>query len=246
MERGKTKLHVRSVCDYTEVACAYESLGCGVRMLREDAEKHKREARERHMDLALDTVSLREEQHKTLSEGEAMVFKLPGYASKKEKNARFYSPLFYTSSGGYKMCIRVDANGYGDGKGTHVSVFTKLLQGRYDNQLHWPFLGSITYVLLNQLADDKHHSRVAIYDTDNDMQVGSSRGFHKFLPHSSLPHDPATTLTTHCTSECQSQWPTTSHGWSALTKYSGTSEKGTLWDQYKFKWFVPFIEVVLF
>ena len=28
--------------------------------------------------------------------------------------------------------------------------------------------------------------------------------------------------------------------------YSGTSEKGTLWDQYKFKWFVPFIEVVLF
>ena len=29
-------------------------------------------------------------------------------------------------------------------------------------------------------------------------------------------------------------------------EYSGTSEKGTLWDQYKFKWFVPFIEVVLF
>ena len=28
--------------------------------------------------------------------------------------------------------------------------------------------------------------------------------------------------------------------------YSETSEKGTLWDQYKFKWFVPFIEVVLF
>ena len=24
--------------------------------------------------------------------------------------------------------------------------------------------------------------------------------------------------------------------------YSGISEKGTLWDQYKFKWSVPFIE----
>ena len=30
------------------------------------------------------------------------------------------------------------------------------------------------------------------------------------------------------------------------SEYSGTSKKGTLWDQYKFKCFVPFIEVVLF
>ena len=188
MERGKTKQHVRSVCDYTEVACAYESLGCGVRMLRRDSEKHKREAREKHMDLALDTVSSREEQHKTLSEGEAMVFKLPGYASKKEKNEIFYSPPFYTSSGGYKMYIRVDANGAGDGKGTHVSVCTKLLEGRYDDQLHWPFLGTVTYELLNQLADDKHYNRILRHD----MQVGNSKGKTKFLHHSSLSHDPAT------------------------------------------------------
>ena len=192
MEREKTKQHVSSVCDYTEVACAYESLGCGVRMLRKDAEKHKREAREKHMDLALDTVSSREEQHKTLSEGEAIIFKLPGYASKKEKNGIFYSPPFYTSSGGYKMCFRVDANGNGDGAGTHVSVFTKLLEGRYDDQLDWPFLGTITYELLNQLADDKHYSSVSVLDTDDDMHVGSSRGYPKFFPHSSLSHDPAT------------------------------------------------------
>ena len=192
MERGKTKQHVRSVCDYTEVACAYESLGCAVRMLRKDAEKHKREAREKHMDLALDTVSSREEQHKTLSEGEAIIFKLPGYASKKEKNEIFYSPPFYTSSGGYRMHIKVNANGAGDGEGTHVSVSTELLEGRYDNQLHWPFLGTVTYELLNQLADDKHYNRVSVHGADDDMQVGSSKGKTKFLPHSSLSHDPAT------------------------------------------------------
>ena len=192
MERGKTQQHVRSVCDYTEVACAYESLGCGVRMLRKDAEKHKREAREKHMDLALDTVSSREEQHKTLSEGEAIVFKLPGYASKKEKVERFNSKPFYTRPGGYNMCISVDANGDGTGKGTHVSVYTKLLEGRYDDQLHWPFLGTVAYALLNQLADNKHHSRVSVYGTDYNMQVGSSKGYGKFLPHSSLSHDPAT------------------------------------------------------
>ena len=32
---------------------------------------------------------------------------------------------------------------------------------------------------------------------------------------------------------------------SDITDYSGISEQRTLWDQYKFKWFVPCIEVVL-
>ena len=189
IEQGKTKQHVRSVCDYTEVACAYQNLGCGVRMLRKDAEKHKREAREKHMDLALDTVS---SQHKTLSEGEAIVFKLSGYASKKEKNEEFYSTPFYTSPGGYKMLINIGTNGFGARKGTHVSVFTKLLEGRYDDHLHWPFLGTISYELLNQLADEKHCNSVIVFDANHGMQVGTSKGDIKFLPHSSLSHDPAT------------------------------------------------------
>ena len=192
MERGKTMQHVRSVCDYTEVACAYESLGCGVRMLRKDIKKHQENDDKVHLHLSLQTVCELKEQHKTLSQGEALVFKLSGYASKKENNEIFKSIPFYTSPGGYKMCIRVDANGCGDGKGTHVSVFTTLLEGRYDDQLHRPFMGTVTYQLLNQLADDKHHSSVVIYNADNDMQVGSSMGDDKFLPHSSLSHDPAT------------------------------------------------------
>ena len=192
MERGKTKQHVRSVCDYTEVACAYENLGCGVRMLRKDIKKHQENDNNMHLHLSLQTVCVLKDQHKTLSEGEALLFKLSGYASKKENNKAFWSIPFYVTPGGYKMCIRVDANGYGAGAGTYVSVFTELVQGRYDDQLHWPFLGTITYELLNQLADDKHHSTVVIHNASSDMQVGSSRGDHKFLPHSSLSHDPAT------------------------------------------------------
>ena len=192
MERGKTKQHVRSVCDYTEVVCAYESLGCAVRMLRKDVEKHEKEKRETHVDLALDTVSSREEQHKTPSEGEAVIFKLSGYASKKEKNEEFYSRPFYSSPGGYKMCINIDANGHGAGKGTDVSIFTKLLKGRYDDQLHWPFLGTVTYELLNQLTDDNHFSRVLAYDASCNLYAGRCYGFIQFLPHSSLSHDPAT------------------------------------------------------
>ena len=108
-----------------------------------------------HLHLSLRNSCLREEQHKTLSEGEAVIFKLTGYASKKEKNEVFFSDPFYVTPGGYMMCITAYANGCGDGAGTHVSVFTELLEGRYDDQLYWPFLGTITYELLNQLADDK-------------------------------------------------------------------------------------------
>ena len=192
MERGKTKEHVSSDCEYTEVACVYESLGCGVRMLRKDREKHEKENREKHVDLSLATVKSLSEQHKTLSEGEAVVFQLPGYASKKEKNESFYSTPFYTHPGGYKMSIRIDTNGHGDGEGTHVSVFSELLEGRYDNQLQWPFLGTAIVEQLNQLGDVSHHKRDIMYDASDDMRVGSIIGYHEFLPHSSLDHNPAT------------------------------------------------------
>ena len=206
MERGKTKEHVSSDCEYTEVACVYESLGCGVRMLRKYIIEHQDNGDKVHLHLVLktvvardeqliklsDKVSLQEELLKTLSEGGTVVFQLPGYASKNEKNERFCSTPFYTHPGGYKMCSNIDANGCGEGEGTHVSVYTKILEGRYDNQLHWPFLGTVTYELLNQLGDDNHHRTDSTYDTSDNMRVGSSKGYHKFVPHSSLSHNPAT------------------------------------------------------
>ena len=52
-----------------------------------------------------------------------------------------YLPPFFTHPHGYKMCIHVYPNGIGNGEGTHVSVFTCLMQGPYDDQLKWPFRG---------------------------------------------------------------------------------------------------------
>ena len=191
MQRGKTKQHVRSVCDYTEVACAYENLGCAVKMMRRDITKHQENDDKVHLHLSLRTLCLQEKEHKTLSEGEAVIYKLTGYASKKEKNTRFFSNPFYTSSGGYKMHISVDANGYSDGKGTHIAVSTILLKGHYDDQLHWPFQGTITYELLNQLADNNHYVMQFILCISS-MHIGSSMGHHKFISRSSLSYNPAT------------------------------------------------------
>ena len=58
IEQGKVKEHVRVDCEYTEVACVYESLGCGVKMLRKDREAHENEARGKHLDLSLSAVKL--------------------------------------------------------------------------------------------------------------------------------------------------------------------------------------------
>jgi len=190
VEQGNSKQHVNSDCDFAEVACAYESLGCRVRMLRKDVERHKRKAREQHLDLALDAVSSHQEQNRTLSVGEGFVFKLPGFSSNRKNSERFYSTPFYSHPRGYRLCIIIDPNGNGDGENTHLSIFTKLLASQYDGYLYWPFLGTITYELLNQLENETHYSVINTFPASKNIRAGSTRGFPKFIPHSSLEHNP--------------------------------------------------------
>ena len=133
------------------------------------------------------------EQHGKLARKEAFTFQLKGCTRKQQRKEIFFSTPFDSPPGGYRVCIRIDANGYGDGKGTHLSFFTKLLKDRFDNKIIWFFLGTVTYELLNQLEDSNHHNRVIIHDAKHDMRVGSiCYGYSKFLPHSSLGHKPAT------------------------------------------------------
>ena len=143
-------------------------------------------------DIQLEQHDIWSEQQETLSHEEVVVFQLPGYGNKKAKNERFYSKSFYTHSDGYKMSSIILANGYGDGIGTHVSVFTALQDSRFDNQLQWPFMGTVTVELLNQLRDNNHHRMTSVYGANDNMRVGSIKGCKKFLSHSSLGHNPAT------------------------------------------------------
>nr|XP_058940193.1 TNF receptor-associated factor 3-like [Pocillopora verrucosa] len=61
-----------------------------------------------------------------------------------------YSPCFYTSRHGYKMCARIYLNGDGIGKGTHFSIFFVVMRGEYDAILRWPFRQKVTFMLLDQ------------------------------------------------------------------------------------------------
>ena len=86
------------------------------------------------------------------------------YSKHKRADEDWYSPPFYTGPGGYKMCLRVYANGNGAGAGTHVSVFVYLMRGEHDDQLTWPFQEDITIQLVNQNSDQDHVEDTFAFD----------------------------------------------------------------------------------
>ena len=57
------------------------------------------------------------------------------------------------------MCIGVAPQGVFEGKGTHLSLYAFLMKGDYDNNLPWPFRGTVHLRLINQLDLNEGHYR---------------------------------------------------------------------------------------
>ena len=85
-------------------------------------------------------------------------FTLTKFTKRKQFNNVYYSPPFYSHPHGYKLCLKVYANGDGKGKDTHTSIFASIMRGDYDNDLQWPFECDIVVELLNW-REDNHHYR---------------------------------------------------------------------------------------
>ena len=68
-----------------------------------------------------------------------------------------YSPLFYTSDYGYKLCAKLYFNGDGSGLNTHLSLFFVVLRGDYDALLTWPFRQKVAFSLMDQSEARRHH-----------------------------------------------------------------------------------------
>lgn len=73
-----------------------------------------------------------------------------------ERQTSIYSPPFYSSPSGYKMCMRLYLNGDGNARNTHLSLFFVLMRGDYDPILVWPFNHKITFILYDQTRDQRH------------------------------------------------------------------------------------------
>ena len=94
-------------------------------------------------------------QQEVSSHDGILLWKITEFAKKRQdavsgQQTSFYSPCFFTSRYGYKMCARIYLNGDGIGKGTHISVFFVVMRGEYDALLRWPFRQKVTFMLLDQ------------------------------------------------------------------------------------------------
>ena len=82
------------------------------------------------------------------------------------KTVSLYSPPFYTSAHGYRLCLRAYLYGDGAGKGTHISVFLVIMQSEYDDVLLWPF---------------KHRVVISLINLDTPLKLETAIT-HKFVP----------------------------------------------------------------
>ena len=127
-----------------------------------------------------------------------VTIKMAGFGECKKKSTAWFSRPFYTGRGGCKMCLRVDANGSEDSRGTHVSVGAYLMRGEFDSRLKWPYRGTVTIQLVNQLEDKEHCTKTIRYTeaADRDCSISSQVtdgeqasagcGWSRFIRHSNL------------------------------------------------------------
>ena len=141
--------------------------------------------------IAIDEIRLRQDVLDVKMTNGTFIWKIPEVRRRyrdavEQRKIGHYSPPFYTSPHGYRMCIRVYLNGDGVGRGTHVSVFFVLMRSEHDSLLSWPFRQSVRFTLINQVNPNASISEAFMPDLespsfqkpDGDMNIAS--GFPKF------------------------------------------------------------------
>ena len=211
LERHLSAGSAAGECNFEKIACEFGHVGCTAKLSRAKVADHKRERVEEHLTMAVQTIATLQQQMKqlaahlkpeSLAESPSLIFIPPpafimtNFSQHKCAGDTWFSPPFYSHIGGYKMCLEADANGWGDGKGTHVSVYVRLMRGEYDDDLLWPFRGSIVFQLCNCRADTEHLNCTFNVDDRADSNVTgqltkgerapSAWGMPKFVPQTAL------------------------------------------------------------
>ena len=125
-------------------------------------------------------------------------FTLDNYTHYKKNSLKWFSPPFYSHRFGYKMCIGIDVGGHSVGEGTHISLLVHLLPSEHDDDLKWPFRGTLCVQIFNERRDDNHFLSTVEFTEDtplvNSARVtGSDRstgwGNPLFIANSKLAYD---------------------------------------------------------
>ena len=189
--RQDMEKHVKNECPLEEIHCPLHYAGCKVRLPRKDMPNHMSDTVTHLTLLATVTQSLLKENQelRTQKLGLPIEFRV------NNSEGEVILPSFFSHSHGYQMCIKVNPNREG---GSHISVFTSLMRGPYDDHLKWPFRGEITVQIVNQAGDHSHVEKTIPYN-DKASEVNAGRvvgkeranglGFHKFIAYTDLEYN---------------------------------------------------------
>ena len=188
MPREDRKRHLEK-CGYAEVPCKYQRLGCEVSMLRKDMSAHEENEDNLHLHMALDNgITIEDVQgliaaaSKNTQTPYVYVYKIMRFHNPHW----FGSPLFYTGPHGYCMKIEVDCYDT-----TYLWIRVYLVEGKYDDDLKWPFIGKVTWKLLNQLEDNNHIIEQEHFNMRRQGQYTRVAIMcRKSVAYSELAHDP--------------------------------------------------------
>jgi hypothetical protein len=76
--------------------------------------------------------------------------------AESERQVSIYSPPFYSSPTGYKMCVRLYLFGDGNARRTHISLFFVLMRSSNDPVLQFPFSYKVLFCLFDQSGQQRH------------------------------------------------------------------------------------------
>ena len=182
--------HIDNECPFTPIDCEFKHVGCEIALSRKDMPSHLRDNVATHISLqAAGHKKLEKENEKLkkkVAKQEEEITKLnkevenlrvlfsmfhsmiqpvqltmPEFTRLRRVDSDWISTPFYSHPQGYKLCIRVHANGILAGKGTHISVYVHLMKGEFDDHLVWPFRGQINIQLL---GGQTQHAKNIIFD----------------------------------------------------------------------------------
>ena len=207
LKRKQLKPHIDE-CPLQVIECPFSSAGCTVKLPRNQMVEHEDTAMRQHLRIVAKQLNSLQESSAPCTVATTVVcpqhiynippvdFIMTGFLEKKQADKVWTSPPYYTHIGGYKFCLEVYPNGDGSGKGTHISVFTHLMEGEHDDELEWPFEGWITFELVNQKKDDDHYQSIFVFNGQT-----NTVGFTEFISHADLSYSP-TTNTEYLQDDC--------------------------------------------
>ena len=170
--------HMTRSCDFAKVACKYESIGCRKRKTRASMTEHVQDIAA-HLAIALDTVKKMKETVNAFKIREGITFEMPHFTRKNDKN--YYKFEVEFTRLGYRLSVDIFPNRDGRVRSQYLSVAVQI--DTNNGRGRPPFKGRVTVTLLNQVADDNHHSCVT------ECQDGRNAVLHQFMDISKLDYD---------------------------------------------------------